>query len=138
MAIGDAGTNTITTTVGIPRIYQIYRSFTSPTASGYAPNASDFGFVFTSKFNLHPNPQRLTDAQGLSLIDELLTLDDVMKSNVLRDVVGISSIDTEHGFCMQPMFRVIPCVTSASATSTNLSIKGRDCLPWPVLVTLRR
>jgi hypothetical protein len=108
VAIGDAGTNTITTTVGIPRIYQIYRSFTSPNASGYAPNASDFGFVFTSKFNLHPNPQRLTDAQGLSLIDELLTLDDVMKSNVLRDVIGISSIETDHGFCMQPMFRVIP------------------------------
>ena len=121
MAIGDAGTNTITTTVGIPRIYQIYRSFTSPTASGYAPNASDFGFVFTSKFNLHPNPQRLTDAQGLSLIDELLTLDDVMKSNVLRDVVGISSIDTEHGFCMQPMFRVIPGFMS----KTNM-LHGND------------
>ncbi len=30
------------------------------------------------------------------------------------------------------------CGTSAYATSTNLSIKVRDYLPWPVLVTLRQ
>ena len=30
------------------------------------------------------------------------------------------------------------CRTSDSPTSTNLSIKGRDYLPWPVLVTLSR
>ncbi len=108
VAIGDAGTNTITTTVDIPRIFQIYRSFTSPIGSGYAPHTSDFGFVFTSKFNLHPNPQRLTDALGLSLIDELLTLEDITRSNVLRDVIGVSSIETEHGFCMTPIFRVTP------------------------------
>jgi hypothetical protein len=108
VVIGDAGTNTITTTMDIPRIFQIYRSFASPIDSGYAPNGSDFGFVFTSKFNLHPNPQRLTDAQGLSMIDELLTLEDIMLSNVLRDVIGVSSIKTDHDFCMQPIFRVIP------------------------------
>ena len=30
------------------------------------------------------------------------------------------------------------CRTSDSPTSTNLSINGRDYLPWPVLVTLSR
>jgi len=108
VAIGDAGTNTIATTLNMPRIYQIYRSFNSPPGSGYAPNASDFGFAFTSPFNLNPSPQRLTDAQGLSVIDELLTLEDVMRSNVLRDVIQLSSIKTNNGYCMQPMFRVIP------------------------------
>lgn len=88
----------------MPRIYQIYRSFAKPLGSGYAPNASDFGFAFTSPFNLYPSPQRLTDAQGLSVIDELLTLDDVMRSNVLRDVIQLSSIKTDNDFCMQPMF----------------------------------
>jgi hypothetical protein len=106
VAIGDAGTNTISTTLNIPRVYQIYRSF--QTQGGYAPNATDFGFAFTSPFNLNPSPQRLTDAQGLSVIDELLTLEDVMRSNVLRDVIQLSSIKTNNGYCMQPMFRVIP------------------------------
>lgn len=108
IAIGDAGTNLVATTINIPRIFQVYRSFTSPTGSGYAPNSSMYGFVFTNDFNLHPNPQRLTDAQGLSLIDELLTMVDVSKSNVLRDVIGVSSITTENDFCMLPMFKVIP------------------------------
>lgn len=108
VAIGDAGTNTIATTLNTPRIYQIYRSFASPPGSGYAPNATDFGFAFTSPFNLNPSPHRLTDAQGLSVIDELLTLDNVMRSNVLRDVIQLSTIKTNNGYCMQPMFRVIP------------------------------
>ena len=33
---------------------------------------------------------------------------------------------------------LINCGTSDFPTSTNLSINGRDYLPWPVLVTLRR
>ena len=33
---------------------------------------------------------------------------------------------------------LINCGTSYFPTSTNLSIKGRDYLPWPVLVTLSR
>ena len=108
IAIGDAGTNFITTTMDIPRIFQIYRSFTRPTGSGNLSILSKYGFVFTSEFELHPHPQRLTDAQGLSLIDKILTMVDVTKSNVLRDIIGVSSIKTENDFCMQPMFQVIP------------------------------
>ena len=108
VAIGDAGTNFVTVSMDIPRIFQIYRSFKSPPDSGYAPNFPKFGFAFTSDFDLHPHPQRLTDAQGLSLIDELLTMGDVTKSNVLRDIIGISSINSENDFCMLPMFKVIP------------------------------
>lgn len=92
----------------IPRIFQIYRSFTRPTGSGNISILSKYGFVFTSEFELHPHPQRLTDAQGLSLIDKILTMVDVTKSNVLRDIIGVSSIKTENDFCMQPMFQVIP------------------------------
>ena len=42
-------------------------------------------------------------------------------------------------FCGRKDLRsYVKCGTSACATSTNLSIKGEDYLPWPVLVTLRR
>lgn len=108
MAIGDAGTNTITPTMDIPRIFQVYRSFESPPGSGYAPNFSPFGYLFTSDFDLSPNTHRLTDASGLSLVDLLITRDDVSKSNVVRDILGISSIKTDGTYCLQPMFRVIP------------------------------
>jgi hypothetical protein len=108
IAIGDAGTNLVTTTMDIPRIFQIYRSFKSPPGSGYAANVSKYGFLFTSDFDLHPYPLRLTDAQGFSLIDKLLTMGDVTKSNVIRDIIGISSIKTENKYCMLPMFKIIP------------------------------
>ncbi len=123
VAIGDAGTNTITTTMDLPRIFQIYRSFEIPPGSGYAPNFTAHGFVFTSGFDLHPNPLRHTDSQGLSIIDALLTMSDVSKSNVLRDILGISSIMTKNGYCIQPMFKVIPGFLS----ETNM-LNGNDVI----------
>ena len=83
---------------------------TSPEDSGYALNQSDFGFTFASEFDLFPNPHRYTDAQGLSIIDQLLTIDDVSfddRVNVVRDILGLSSIRMD-GYCLQPMFRIVP------------------------------
>ena len=108
IAIGDAGRNLINPTMDMPRIFQVYRSFESPPGSGYAPDSTPFGYLFTSDFDLSPNPHQLTDSSGLSLIDELITRDDVSKSNVVRNLLGISSIKTDKSYCLQPMFRVIP------------------------------
>lgn len=125
LAIGDAGTNTISTNMNFPRIYQIYRSFESPEGSGYAPYSTNgFGFAFSSDFDLHSNPYRSLDAQGLSLIDLLVTIDDVSSSsNVVRDIFGISSITTANGFSMQPMFKISP----GFVTETNI-LNGDDVL----------
>jgi hypothetical protein len=110
LAIGDAGENHISTNMNFPRIYQIYRSFETPSGSGYAPNSTNgFGFAFTSDFELHSNPYRAIDAQGLSLIDIITTVDDMStESNVVRDIFGISSIDHAKGYTMQPMFKISP------------------------------
>ena len=113
LAIGDAGTNKVTTNLDIPRIYQVYRSLSSPVNSGYAPDASVFGYTFMSDFDLFPQPFRYVDSQA-SLIDKLVTLDDASsESHVLRDVLGISgSITTTNDYCMYPMFKIIPGFSS--------------------------
>lgn len=108
-----------------PRIYQIYRAYETPSDSGYAPEPTDgFGFVFTSEFELYSNPYRSLDAQGLSIIDRLVTIDDVSNSsNVVRDIFGISSIANVEGFRMQPMFTVSP----GFVTETNI-LYGDDTI----------
>ena len=70
VAIGDAGMNTVTTTMDLPRIYQIYRSFESPKNSGYSPGSSRFGYLFGSDFDLVPKPYRSIDSGGMSIIDQ--------------------------------------------------------------------
>ena len=109
VAIGDAGTNTLTTNLDIPRIYQVYRSLTSPAGSGYDANARGFGFVFISDFDLLPHPFRYVDSQA-SLIDKLITFDDASsQSNMLQDILGIpGSIATTSGYCVKPMFKIVP------------------------------
>jgi len=125
LAIGDAGTNEISTSMEFSRIYQIYRAYETPSDSGYAPESTDgFGFVFTSEFELYSNPYRSLDAQGLSIIDRLVTIDDVSNSsNVVRDIFGISSIANVEGFRMQPMFTVSP----GFVTETNI-LNGDDTI----------
>ena len=104
LAIGDGGSNKITVTLDVPRIYQMYRSLPSPasTAAGYALSlsSSDFGFTFTSDFDLYPNPSRFVDSQA-SFVDQLITFDETsVKSNVLRDILGISAIKHAEGYCL--------------------------------------
>jgi len=110
IAIGDGGRNTITPNMDFPRIYSMYRAMSSPTTeeNGYAISSSDFGFVFTTDFDVYPNPHRFVDSQS-SFVDKLIAYDDASsESNVLRDILGISGIETTKPYCMQPMLRVIP------------------------------
>lgn len=131
LAIGDAGENHISTNTNFPRIYQIYRSFETPPGSGYAPNSTNgFGFAFTSDFDLHSNPYRSLDAQGLSLIDIITTVDDMSTtSNVVRDILGISSIDHANGYLMQPMLKISPgflAETNILNGNDNITSEGGD------------
>jgi len=132
LAIGDAGTNKITATLDFPRVYQIYRSLESSisTGNGYALSSADFGFAFSSEFDLFPNPNRFIDSQS-SFVDELIAFDDIStESNALRDILGISSIDTSYAYCMKPMFRIVPgfvSKTSALYGNDNISADaGKD------------
>jgi len=134
LAIGDGGTNRITATLDLPRIYQIYRSLPNNVtmANGYAPMSPQFGFAFTSDFDLYPTPHRFIDSQS-SILDELISFDDAStETNVVRDILGISAISTDSGYCMQPMFRVIPGYESkTSMLSGNdhiVSEGGQDIL----------
>lgn len=123
-AIGDAGSNSISPSINVPRIYQIYRSFESPQGSGYAPNRTRFGFTFSCDFDLPTNSYRRLDAQGFSFIDTLNNMDDVSKrSNVARDTFEISSIATEGDFFMQPILRFSP----GFSTKTNF-LNGNDVI----------
>ena len=107
LAIGDAGFNYIASNLVFPRIYQMYRSMEN--SGDYAPHASDYGFTWLSDFDLFPSPYRIVDSQA-SIIDQLITMDDASAdSNVVRDMLGKSgNIATKGGFCMHPMFRVLP------------------------------
>lgn len=115
----------ISTNTNFPRIYQIYRSFEIPEGSDYAPYPTNgFGFAFTSDFDLHSNPYRAIDAQGLSVVDVLVAVDDISTtSNVVRDILGISSIATAYNFSMQPMFKISP----GFITETNI-LNGDDTI----------
>ena len=128
LAIGDGGTNRITASLDLPRIYQIYRSLPNNVTmdKGYAPMSTQLGFVFTSDFELYPGPHRFVDALS-SIVDMLISYDDASsQSNVLRDILGISAIGTDNGYCMQPMFRVIPGYESRTSM-----LPGNDRKLWP-------
>lgn len=99
---------------------------------GYAPMSTRFGFAFTSDFDLYPGPHRYVDSLS-SIVDMLISYDDAStQSNVLRDILRISAIDTDDGYCMQPMFRVIPGYeSSTSMLSGNdhiVSEEGQDMI----------
>lgn len=128
LAIGDGGSNSIAANMDLPRIYQIYRSLrTNATIeSEWAPSADDFGFTFTSDFDLYPNPQRFVDSQS-SFVDQILTYDDIsLETNSVRDIVGISSIETTSSYCMKPMFRVIPGYVSETNVLAGNDIVASD------------
>jgi Ca2+-binding RTX toxin-like protein len=108
LAIGDAGMNTITTHLDLPQIYQVYRFLSSPEESGYAPSASKFGYLFASSFDLFPDPYSTVDLLG-SFVDHLATVDDMASdANLVSEIDKITAISTTRGYCMQPLFRVIP------------------------------
>lgn len=56
------------------------------------------------------------------MIDVLVAVDDVsIQSNLVRDILGISSIATANNFSMQPMFKISP----GFVTETNI-LHGND------------
>jgi len=110
LLIGDAGQNLIPQNTDLPRIYQIYRTLSAPAGSGYevGPNEVDFGVAFTSDFELYPNQYRFVDYMQ-SIIDVDVTLNDLQEeSHLIKDILGVSTLATDKGYCMQPMFRITP------------------------------
>ena len=58
---------------------------------------------------------------------------DMTSSNVVRDILGISSIPTNNTYCMQPMFRIIP-----GFVSQNGKLHGNDIITSPEVRRTRR
>lgn len=111
LLIGDAGQNQIVQNTDLPRVYQIYRTLSAPTGSGY-DDIVDLGVVFTSDFELYANQYRFVDYLA-SIVDVAITANDIQeKSDLLKDVIGTSTLATSRGYCMQPTFRITSGVTS--------------------------
>lgn len=109
--VGDAGTNLVTTNTDMPRVYQVYRLLyaLSDKAGAYArADAPDFGVPFTVDHELYPSQYRQVDNLA-SIIDRMANVDEVTtNSNLVHDVIGISALATNAGYCMQPIFRITP------------------------------
>ena len=129
LAIGDQGSNSISTNLDFPRMYQIFRSMESK--KNYAPGSTDLGFVFMSKYDLNPAPHRIVDSQA-SIIDELISIDDASDdSHLVRDILGISgSIRTTGLYCMKPLFTLNPGFVSETGmlhgSDTIITESGDD------------
>eukprot|EP00957_Ditylum_brightwellii_P043624 3306882-Ditylum_brightwellii.AAC.1 len=95
----------------VPRIYEIYRAMDSPLDSNYitanSDKGTDFGVIFTADYEIWPSQYRKVDSFG-SIIDQIITTDDTMESDLLRDIIGVSSLKKTSGEYMQPMFRIVP------------------------------
>ena len=107
--IGDGGstTNAGIKSADMPQIYPVYRAMASPPQSGYITNATDFGALFTADFELYPGQYREIDLLS-SIIDKAVKMGDVVKPDLVRDLIGVSSLSTMGGTCMQPTFRITP------------------------------
>lgn len=107
--IGDGGSNTnaAVESTDMPQIFPVYRAMDSPPESGYITNATDFGVLFTADFELYPGQYRETELLS-SIIDKAVKMADVVKPDLVRDLIGVSSLSTMEKTCMQAMFRISP------------------------------
>ena len=126
LIIGDNGFNHIPQNADLPRVFQIYRYFDTPVDSIYidAETTIDYGVSFSADFELYPDQYREVDYLQ-SIVDVTYTLSDIqVDSNLARDLLGVSGIQTTEDYCMQPMFRIVPSMVSAY---TN-SLHGNDVI----------
>lgn len=76
------------------------------------PEGLDFGVLFSADFELYPSQYRYVDYLS-SFIDSQIGLSDAqVNSHLVKDLIGASTLSTNEGYCLQPMFRITPGFSS--------------------------